>query len=389
LEVAEKNRKIEEVFKKQDLSEMTKSAPAGSSIVTITCAGDLLAVDALLSNTDRLFEDIAPFYKNDVDIVSANLESTVYAQEEPGRKVNPGRPAQMNTSEAMLDKFCKDAGINFFSTATNHALDWGSEGAHATLDMLKKYNAKYGINYSGTAATQNEQDEVLILEINGVKIALLSFTMDLNDYPVPKDEPFLVNELRFNDVNPLPNYALIRRQVSEARFKGADWIIAYCHWGWEFEMYPHTNIRVAASTLIDLGIDTILGNHAHVSQPSELVPRSGKQDALVVYSFGDFVSHHPDSRNSKLSYIIKFQVFKSGSGTAIQLGLSGLKAMPVYIVNQHLGGDNYNCRIIQFDKVLNDRDGYGLTEIEKSQLNHLRDKVWGEILSPLSKLPKS
>ncbi|WP_240357247.1 CapA family protein [Pseudomonas hygromyciniae] len=43
----------------------------------------------------------------------------------------------MNTSEAMFRKFRDEANINFFSTATNHAMDWGEQGVLATLDVLK------------------------------------------------------------------------------------------------------------------------------------------------------------------------------------------------------------------------------------------------------------
>ncbi|WP_240357248.1 CapA family protein [Pseudomonas hygromyciniae] len=75
-------------------------------------------------------------------------------------------------------------------------------------------------------------------------------------------------------------------------------------------MYPHVNIVEAARKVIACGVDTILGNHAHVSQPAELIPRPGKQDALVIYAFGDFVSYHPESRNSKLAYTLKFSIGK-------------------------------------------------------------------------------
>lgn len=148
-------------------------------------------------------------------------------------------------------------------------------------------------------------------------------------------------------------------------------------------MYPHVNIVEAARKVIACGVDTILGNHAHVSQPAELIPRPGKQDALVIYAFGDFVSYHPESRNSKLAYTLKFSIGKFLGVTR----LFNVKALPIYIVNERLDDKRFNCRIVKFFDVLENPDGYGLTELEKSQLPHLRDKVWNEILSPLSSLP--
>lgn len=384
LEVAEEGSGLEAFFAAQSLTRLTRDAPAQDSdaivpvfrTVSLSCAGDLLAVDVLTpKNTKHLFDDITDFYST-ADIVSANLESTVDEREFIGRYQAPGEPAQMNTSEEMFDKFRHDAKINFFSTATNHALDWGESGVQATLDVLRRSGARY----SGTANSQAEQDDVVIVTKNGLRIALLCYTFDLNGHDPDANKSYLANVVRFNDVD--PDYSLIKQQVATAKAKGADWIVAYCHWGWEFEMYPHGNIVEAAHRVIECGVDTILGNHAHVSQPAQLIPRPGKQDALVIYAFGDFVSFHPDSRNSKLAYIIKFNIGKLFDEAYVY----GIEALPIYIVNEKLGEDSYNCRIVKFAKVLEDPDRYGLTELEKRQLPHLNDKVWGEILSPLSGL---
>ncbi|MQT72318.1 CapA family protein, partial [Pseudomonas sp. FSL R10-0071] len=91
---------------------------------------------------------------------------------QPVRNQQPGEPARMNTSEAMFDKFRHEAKINFFSTATNHAMDYGESGVLATLDVLKRSGALY----AGTAASQAEQNEVVIFEKDGIKVALLAYT---------------------------------------------------------------------------------------------------------------------------------------------------------------------------------------------------------------------
>lgn len=387
LEVAEKGSGLESFFAAQDLNKMIPTDmvnlgpypyPPTLGHVSVSCAGDLLAVDVLTpENTPHLFDGIADFYST-ADIVSANLESTVDMSKPIGRTQATGQPARMNTSEAMFDKFRNEAKINFFSTATNHAMDWGEEGVLATLDVLKKS----GAYFTGTAASQAEQDDIVVIEKKGVRLAMLAFTFDLNGYEVPKGKPYMANVVRFNDESPPPNYSLIKKQVAAARAKGADWIIAYCHWGWEFEMYPHVDIMKAAEDIIECGVDTILGNHAHVSQPAQLIPRYGKQPALVVYAFGDFVSYHPESRNSKLAYSVKFNIGKV-LGTTFMFGL---EALPMYIVNEDLGNGRFNCQIVKFFDVLENPKGYGLTELEQSQLHHLRDKVWHGILSPLATL---
>ncbi|MCU6275498.1 CapA family protein [Morganella morganii] len=389
LEVAERDSGLESFFSSQNINIKIKKPPmvtippvppeAWKRSISVSCGGDLLAVDVLTpNNTKYLFDDITDFYSS-ADIVSANLESTVDDEAEFGRIPVDGKPFKMNTHTSMFDKFRNEAKINFFSTATNHAMDLGKDGILKTLDVLKKS----GAYYSGTATSAAEQEDVVIFDKNGLRIALLAFTFDLNGYNLPENESYLVNVVRFNDADPKPDYSLIENQVAIAKAKGADHIIAYCHWGWEFEMYPHVNIVEAAHKVIECGVDTILGNHPHVSQPAQIIERENMPPALVIYAFGDFVSYHPDSRNSKLAYLIKFDIVSHfGSKTSV----TNVQALPIYIVNAHLKGDSYDCRIVKFEDVFNNPDNYGLTDLEKSQLPHLYNKVWLEILSPLAKL---
>ena len=386
LEVAELGSGLEEFFASQRFKffNLTDPSPDADGTgphvpsVSVSCAGDLLAVDVLTpDNTPHLFDAITDFYSN-ADIVSANLKSTVFKKAPIGRSQEEGEPAKLNTCETMLHKFRDEARINFFSTATNHAMDYGEAGVQATLDAIRASGALC----AGTAASQAEQDDVVLFEKNGIKVALLAYTFDLNGNALPSDKPYLANQVRFNDVSPPPNYSLIKKQVAAAQAKGAHWIIAYCHWGWEFEMYPHTTVVDAAHKVIECGVDTILGNYPHVSQPAQLIPRSGKQDALVVYALGDFVSYQPASRNSKLAYSIKFDIGQVQGKTR----LFNLQALALYLVNENLGNGLFDCRIVKFFDVLQRPNAFGLTELEKSQLPHLRDKVWNDILSPLSSI---
>jgi poly-gamma-glutamate synthesis protein (capsule biosynthesis protein) len=382
LETAEEGAGLESYFsaRRIELQAPRLDSPAAERrTMTVSCAGDLLAVDVLTpKNTPHLFDDITDFYSS-ADIVSANLESTIDKSSPLGRSQSPGQPARMNTSQAMFQKFRDEAKITYFSTATNHAMDWGPKGVRATLDVLDAS----GAYHSGTASSQAEQDDVLVVDKHGIKVALLAYTFDLNGYKLPADKPYLVNEVRFNDANPLPDYALIRKQVAAAKAKEAEHIIAYCHWGWEFEMYPHTAIMKAAREVIACGVDTILGNHPHVSQPAEFIERPDAPPALVIYALGDFVSYHPESRNSKLAYIVKFEIVKHGQEKAY---VSNLQALPIYILNAKRADGTFDCRILKFENVLREPERYGLSALEKSQLPHLRDKVWNDILAPLSNL---
>lgn len=376
LEVAEKGSGLETYFSKQLLNFEIDNFHT-EQIVSFSSAGDLLAIDVLTpENTPHLFDAIEDFYGS-ADIVCANLESPVDENSPIGRQQVHGQPAKMNTSKEMFENFIREGHINYFSTANNHSYDYDKSGVLATLDVLEKT----GAYHSGTNRSFEQQQDVLIIEKNNIKIAMLSYTFDLNGKKLPTEESYLVNEVRFNDQ--FCNTEMIEKHIAQAREKEADLIVACCHWGWEFEMYPHVNICEVARKICDLGVDVILGNHPHVSQPMEMYISKSNKKHLIVYSHGDFVSYHPASRNSKIAYTIKFDIVKGHTNQGeVQTHITNLKMLPIYILNKRLEGDKFDCRILKFFDVYNNPDHYRLTHLEREQLTHLHDIVLLQILLP-------
>ena len=378
-EIAEKDSGIEEFLSKQDLRFSTPADFIKQASLSLSAGGDLMAVDIITpENTPHLFDDIRDFYF-DADITCANLESTVYETAPVGRNsAAVSEAARMNTSEAMLDKFIDGGlGINYFSTANNHSFDYGEEGLLATLDVLEKKQCFH----SGINRTPEQQEDVLIIEKNGIKIAFLAYTFDLNGHKCEKKH--LVNEVRFNDE--VVDISLIKRHIKKAKEKNADLIIASCHWGWEFEMYPHKAIIDVAHLLADEGVDIILGGHPHVGQPMERyesVQGKDKRQCLIIYSLGNFATYQPLSRNSKLTYAVRLQIEKGISTGVSQTYVSELKILPIYIQSGDKGDGTNDFRLVQFEKLLSNPDKYILTKEERDDLPRLDKKVLKEIILP-------
>ena len=378
LEVAEKGAGIEAYFASQDLRFSPPNGFEKNACVSIAAGGDLMAVDVLTeANTPHLFDEIRDFYF-DADITCANLESTIDPDVPFGRNSIPNMPAKMNTSEGMLDRFWDDGnGINYFSTANNHSYDNGEKSLLTTLDMLQKR----GCWFSGTNRTPAEQEDVLVVEKNGVKIAFLSYTFDMNGNEYEKK--YLINEVRFNDET--IDISLIKRHIKKAKEKGADIIIASCHWGWEFEMYPHKSIIDVAHLLAEEGVDVIFGCHPHVSQPMERYvtkPENGLRQCLIIYSLGDFVSYHPKTPNSKLTYVVRFQIEKGILKGVDHVSLSQLAVLPVYIAAGAQTDGSCDFRLIPFERVLAHAQQYTLTKAERRDLHRLDADILRKILLP-------
>lgn len=386
LEHAELGQGIEEHFAAQDLDFPLPADFEQETSASISAGGDLMAVEVLnYDNTTKLFDNIEDFYFA-ADIICANLETPVYAGAPSGRVQTTTKAPSMNTTEDMVDRFLADGrGINFFCTANNHSYDQGEEGLLATMDVLDRKSCLY----SGTNRSPEQQEDVLIIEKNGIKIAMLVYTFDMNGKEY--DKKYLINEVRFCDEN--PDLSLVERHIARAHERGADIIVAHCHWGWEYEMYPHKNVMEVAKRLVDMGVDVILGGHPHVAQPMERIEtlRDGiKKQALVVYSLGNFVSYHPISKNCKLTYVPRFKIVKGLQNGASVCHVTQLEVLPIYIMTAEMPDGSFDCRLLKLKSVLNDSaHEYALTEQEREDLPRLYEHLWKKLIMPAKPVPGS
>jgi hypothetical protein len=90
-----------------------------------------------------------------------------------------GIPLYLNFPDEFAEAV-KNAGIDLVSTANNHLLDKKVEGAMRTLDILDKYN----ITHVGSYRNQEEKDKIEIIEVKGIKIAVLAYTSLMNYYKI-------------------------------------------------------------------------------------------------------------------------------------------------------------------------------------------------------------
>ena len=75
-----------------------------------------------------------------------------------------------------------------------------------------------------------------------------------------------------------------KKQISEARTNGSDFIMVSMHFGNEYSMSPNTDQEKIAHELIDYGADIVVGAHPHVPQGVEMY--KGKP---ICYSLGNFM----------------------------------------------------------------------------------------------------
>jgi poly-gamma-glutamate capsule biosynthesis protein CapA/YwtB (metallophosphatase superfamily) len=165
------------------------------------------------------------------------------------------------------------AGFDACSTASNHAYDRGLEGIIGTLDVLDRT----GLAHAGTARSRAENRRPTLMRVKGFKVALLSYTAQLNATAIPT-EPWSVNIIEV---------PAILSEARRARARGAQFVMVSLQWGVEYQREPtREQRRVARRLLRSRTVDLILGHHAHVVQPLGRI--EGK---YAVFGMGNFLSN--------------------------------------------------------------------------------------------------
>ena len=343
----------------------TNSVPKKDTTIHMSVVGDIMChstnfKDAYDSETQTydfsyMFENVKQYLK-DADIAIGNLETTFAGSK---RKYS-GYP-NFNTPES-LGKNLKELGIDVLATANNHCMDKGNSGLVSTLDYLDEYK----ISHMGTYRRQEEQDNILVKDVNGIKIAFLAFTYGTNGITIPKDKPYSVN---------LIDKELIKKQIDLAKKENVDVICVNMHWGLEYKLKQNSEQEELANFLFKNGVDIILGSHPHVLEPMEkrkvTLEDGSTKDGFVIYSLGNFISGQIYA-NTKSTVILDIQLTKNTQNT---INIDSIKYIPVYLNDN---GKNSKSRsrykLYDIEKEVESYD-QGKSKISKELYNTLKKEL--------------
>lgn len=297
----------EQVFKETAEYVTERKEGAKVSNVKLTFTGDIMChsyqyKEAYDSSTGQYdfshnFADVKKYFDT-ADFVIGNLE-TVFAGADVGISDYPcfNSPDSFGTA-------IKEAGFDLLTTANNHSMDKRMSGAVRTLDVLDSL----GIDHVGTYRSAEDRDKIYIKEINGMKIAFLSYTYGTNGIPVPED--WLVNRL---------DEKLIKSDIAKAKSLEPDVIVVMPHMGNEYEEYVRDTFKNTANMMLNAGADIVVASHPHVLQPMETVEiteeNGEKRTGFVMYSMGNFISSQTTPpRNA--SILLNIELEKVGKNDA-------------------------------------------------------------------------
>ncbi len=277
--------------------------------VSVAVAGDLLFHEGLWSpfaipandagqNFDftPLLEGAKP-YLDRSDLAICQMETPLAPVGGP----YAGYP-NFNTPPEVADT-AKAIGFDVCTTASNHSVDMGTEGLVRTLDKLDAV----GLQHTGTYRAEGERDVPLIVEANGVKIAVITSTFSVNGN---FNEHEWQVDYREEEPRVDPERAIAK--ATKAREMGAELVIGVQHIGEEYWSEPTGGQMELAHQLHDSGqFDFVYQHHAHAIQPLENY--NGK---WILYGTGNFISESapPENRVNNEFLLTRVQFAKQPDG---------------------------------------------------------------------------
>ena len=241
-------------------------------------------------NYDMLFEPIKDHLAV-ADIKMINQE-TIFGGNQLGFSGYP----HFNSPTEVGDAIAK-AGFNVVLQASNHSADKGISGLKHCVDFWKKYP---DVLITGIFENADEPNQDIgLLEIDGVTFAILNYTYSPNLSTLPKeiqghlgmlcDWDKDTGKISFTRLHPD-----VLTDIEQAK-QMADVVVVCPHWGTEYTFVPSSYQQKFAKQMTDAGADLIIGTHPHVIQPVEWIESENGNRALCYFSLGNYVSTQQDA----------------------------------------------------------------------------------------------
>jgi poly-gamma-glutamate synthesis protein (capsule biosynthesis protein) len=279
--------------------------------------GDVLMHDRIIEagkqadgtySYDFLFEHTADLIE-EADLALVNQETIL-----GGESLRySGYPA-FNSPTEVGDAEIK-AGFDVILHATNHALDRKAVGVENTLAF---WESTYpDIPVLGIHDSAADQQELCILEVKGIRIAILNYTYGTNGITMPAEKPYLVDYMTTDRV-----LSDIARAEAEA-----DFTVVIPHWGIEYKLEPSADQKKWAKLFLENGVDLVIGAHPHVIEPMEWLEDENGHRMLVYYSLGNYVNATSGTGSGVMNRLVggmaDVELVRKDDGT-VEIGNAGV-----------------------------------------------------------------
>ncbi|MEG2323355.1 MAG: CapA family protein [Anaerovoracaceae bacterium] len=329
--------------KTKDISNANTTLQTQPVDLSIMCVGDIMVHEPQLASQydsetgkysyDNNFKYVKPYIKG-ADLALCNVETTFAG------KPYTGYPTF--SAPETLATAIKNAGFDIAITSNNHMMDKGLDGVKRTLKILRENK----LETVGSILTQEEK-RYAIKDVKGVKVGVVSYTYEngtgegstsINGNPISDEAAASINSFNFNTLDEdLPKMKEVIKQAKDA---GAEIVVAYFHWGEEYEMSSNDSQKDLAKKIAASGADVIFASHPHVLQETDVltVGDTGKK-VPVFYSMGNFLSNQRsetlNNRHTEQGVMAKVNLTYEKNKGITNIALDGI---PTWVDKYSAGG---------------------------------------------------
>ncbi|MDE5577741.1 MAG: CapA family protein [Oscillospiraceae bacterium] len=272
----------------------------------ITFSGDLILLEDQVkrayNGTGYDFTDVFEYaepYISSADYAIGVFEGPM-AGEEVGfssSNFDDGKELYLNFPDSFAEAV-KNTGFDLVTTANNHVLDKGEQGALRTLDVLDKIGLEHTGSYK--SMEDKQKDHIKIAECGGIKMAVLSYTYGSNYIYDPEltdgSLSYITSVISGTEGE---RFELLKGRVEQdfrdAKAMSPDLIIVLPHIGTQFSNSPDSEQEVWFDIFKENGADIILGDHPHVAEPVLIENYNGK-NVFTAYCPGNFANIYRDNQ---------------------------------------------------------------------------------------------
>ncbi len=339
------------------------------TVITLIAGGDINITDRVVASgqtaggynyTDNFLDIAAVFAGADASIV--NLEGNLV-----------GGPYGSATASApqQLMQALSAAGVDFIQTANSHAVTNGITGLRSTLDGIRQA----GMTPVGTFANQEEFDAsqgFTIVNIRGIRVALVAFTKGMNGLGLPSGNEHCVNLLYTDYASTYQTIdtAGITATLQAVADQQPDITIALLHWGSEYNSIISYRQETIATLMVDNGVDAIIGTHSHYVQE---VVYDRENSRVIAYSLGDL---YGNAEKTGTNYSILLELEITRDNLTGQTKITGCDYIPVYTLTPERDGEDMRVvRILE-----------QIAMYENSHVSKVGDKAYQNMKSALEKI---
>ncbi|MCH5203227.1 MAG: CapA family protein [Oscillospiraceae bacterium] len=305
--------------------EVERSLSSSENRAVIMLAGDIMCTLAQKRASKGNSYDFTEAFSgirdtlSEADFSVGVLEAMCYdgAPYEDERLRLENGASNSNSPSTFLSAISR-AGFKGLVTATNHNCDAGADGLSATVHRIESL----GMKNIGTMGRNP-----IVLRINGIKVGFIALSSASNglEETVADNQHMTTTLGRFGRKNFI-------RLVGRAKSRGAEYIIAYQHWGSMNTPVVLEKQIETAEFMANSGADLIVGSHPHVIQKLSIIKTEDGRNVPCLYSLGNFLSTMSDNRENRDGVILRAELIKKNDSITTELSY-----IPVFSESREFG----------------------------------------------------